>query len=350
MQYNETKAFWNDKENHENYVDIEKRLTEKIKAIELLQEQEENQALMEWMESNTDISKWPSENGLNHGHGSYVLSTDRPVYFIGDIHSDDEILDRVVDMIDPYNRDIIMVFLGDYVDRGGNHLGTLDKLYALKVDLPYQIILLRGNHDSGYLENHEVKLEYRQDPKSETDDFFPLYLDRLRQEGKISEDFMETYFTFSRSLMHIAYIRRGSEWFMGVHGGIPRPRGEENFYDYLPSLSSLADESIVDHIDRSVIKNMLWSDPREGDGEVIDKGRFSTYEKHFNAFAKRFGIAKMFRGHVAEKEGHKGIYDNRVYTVFSSGGRSKTTAYDYVTTPKVVKTYGDGQVEVVEIE
>lgn len=51
----------------------------------------------------------------------------------------------------PLKSDDMLVFLGDYVDRGENTRGVLDTLIALKTEHP-NCIFLRGNHESMMLE------------------------------------------------------------------------------------------------------------------------------------------------------------------------------------------------------
>src|SRR5262245_66305373 len=74
----------------------------------------------------------------------------RRVYVIGDIHGRSDLLDRMVGEI---TRDIeknptaesLTVTLGDYVDRGPDSRGVLDRL--VKNPFPTEYIALKGNHE-----------------------------------------------------------------------------------------------------------------------------------------------------------------------------------------------------------
>lgn len=75
---------------------------------------------------------------------------DMRLYIIGDIHGRSDLLDRIVDEI---NRDIerfdcrecLTITLGDYVDRGPDSRGVLDRLS--RNPFPTRYIALKGNHE-----------------------------------------------------------------------------------------------------------------------------------------------------------------------------------------------------------
>ncbi len=63
---------------------------------------------------------------------------------IGDIHGNSSALDALMHAMQPTAEDVL-VFLGDYVDRGPDSKGVLDRLISWKPQL--QMICLRGNHE-----------------------------------------------------------------------------------------------------------------------------------------------------------------------------------------------------------
>jgi serine/threonine protein phosphatase 1 len=98
-----------------------------------------------------------------------VVSTGGPVvYAIGDIHGQLELLDQLLDIIaDDFQalkrNDLpVLVFVGDYVDRGPMSKGVIDRLIQLggmASSNDFQIRTLMGNHEQtmlSFLENPEA--------------------------------------------------------------------------------------------------------------------------------------------------------------------------------------------------
>jgi serine/threonine protein phosphatase 1 len=67
---------------------------------------------------------------------------------IGDIHGNLELLLNLVEKQIKFNPDTdVLVFLGDYIDRGGYSLEVVSYLKNLKSLYPENIVLLMGNHE-----------------------------------------------------------------------------------------------------------------------------------------------------------------------------------------------------------
>jgi len=81
----------------------------------------------------------------------------RLVYAVGDIHGHARLLDRLLTIIEadasaqaPPNRPLL-IFLGDYVDRGPGSAEVIDRLLGLKADGAFEVRLLKGNHEQALL-------------------------------------------------------------------------------------------------------------------------------------------------------------------------------------------------------
>ena len=67
---------------------------------------------------------------------------------IGDIHGCARELDELLTLVQPQTRDQL-VFLGDYVDRGPDTPGVIDRLIQLRESFE-NLVTLRGNHDEWF--------------------------------------------------------------------------------------------------------------------------------------------------------------------------------------------------------
>ncbi|MEL7334857.1 MAG: metallophosphoesterase family protein, partial [Planctomycetota bacterium] len=70
---------------------------------------------------------------------------------IGDIHGCLHALNALLDAIDPQPEDLI-VTLGDYVDRGPNSAGVLDRLIRLSQQT--RLVCLLGNHEEMMIDTY----------------------------------------------------------------------------------------------------------------------------------------------------------------------------------------------------
>ena len=80
------------------------------------------------------------------------------IYVIGDIHGRADLLNRLIAMLrtDSAERGAghrpILMFLGDYVDRGPASRQVLDELIKLRTDPTFNVFALCGNHDQFFLD------------------------------------------------------------------------------------------------------------------------------------------------------------------------------------------------------
>ena len=79
-----------------------------------------------------------------------IANENKRCYVIGDIHGRLDLLDQLINKINrnakEYGGECLTVTLGDYIDRGPNSRGVLDRLLSNPFPGPY--IALKGNHEA----------------------------------------------------------------------------------------------------------------------------------------------------------------------------------------------------------
>lgn len=76
------------------------------------------------------------------------LAPERAFVAVGDIHGRDDLLQRLLSQLDPQD---IVVFVGDYIDRGEHSAQVLRRLMALTLERD-TVICLKGNHEDMMLD------------------------------------------------------------------------------------------------------------------------------------------------------------------------------------------------------
>jgi serine/threonine protein phosphatase 1 len=74
------------------------------------------------------------------------------IYALSDIHGKLDVLNRALQPVDLTDRNDQLIFVGDYIDRGENSLGVLERIYELTKKYPTQVIVLPGNHEQMFLD------------------------------------------------------------------------------------------------------------------------------------------------------------------------------------------------------
>jgi len=269
---------------------------------------EENEVRNENIFSNVLNMKNIKNHGIDGKMGSRIYlfkDSSYEYYFVGDIHSDDFIIRRILENCDffkkiVFGKNIRLIFLGDYVDRGKEHLKTIGEILILKYIFPGNIYLIKGNHDGGFLESDGVKLCVGKPLEDKMEDYFILFLDILtKKNGSFSKDLIKKYLELFNSMAIIDIIIMKDKIILGAHGGLPRPHRErKDIYGYIKSIMDLTDESIVDNIGKTIVQNILWSDPLRGDQELReDSGRFRFKEEEFYEFSRILGADILVREH-----------------------------------------------------
>ena len=319
---------------------------------------EESEITSKLLDNNLNLGTIGSN--LTDGKNAYKIYTfnnsNYDYYFIGDIHSDAMSLKQILKKIDFFNSivkgdKLRLIFLGDYVDRGKSHLKTIELILLLKYLFPKNIFLLRGNHDGGVILKDEVRLCVGKNEDTTDDDYFLLYLYNLSKiNPTFTTEVIKGYLKFFNSLSIVAFINQKNLNIMAVHGGIPRPgKDSANYYEHIKSISDLTNNELVDDLHKSIVHNLLWSDPCEELSYFRDDtARFTFTLNQFKQFKEHLGFDLLLRGHEAEIMGFKTYFNGELYTIFSSGNILENnininleTAYTDVS-PRILKVDKNG--------
>ncbi|MBB5148517.1 metallophosphoesterase family protein [Ureibacillus thermosphaericus] len=150
------------------------------------------------------------------------------VFAIGDIHGSFHLLEKVLQYWKPDEE--MLIFLGDYIDRGNDSLKVLRKVMELSKD--YKVITLSGNHEQiflNWLKKPKEMAEFYFHPKvggaSTIQSFYSEYSSEHEQtvdEMNVEQivEFIKTH--FEDEIEFIKNLRLYYYWnpFVFVHAGI----------------------------------------------------------------------------------------------------------------------------------
>ncbi len=233
------------------------------------------------------------------------------VIFIGDLHGDLDSLIKVVEYAEKLikeGREPLLVFLGDYVDRGPKQLECLIGVATLASKiLPNKVIMLRGNHETplmnqyyGFLRDLASRLGVKQARVFYTTKILPLY--KSLAIACLIEDW------YSRKIF-------------AVHGGIPVIFGESGWRT--PSISEIEKvEPSEDYDSSSLAFQMLWNDPDENIEECSlsfrGNGIYVFGSKVVEDFMKKNSISTIVRSHLAfPPRGYRVMFGGKLVSIFT---------------------------------
>lgn len=191
---------------------------------------------------------------------SYVeRSRDMPVLIVGDLHGEMDSINFILKNFELEKN--LLIFLGDYVDRGKESLGLLSVLFELQASRPEEVILLRGNH-----EDWRMNLRYG-------------FARELYEKG---EDLLyQPLLDWYESLPLLTRIGE----IMALHGGPPFPLPGSK--DELEKLTFKDDRAM----------HILWSDPEDDSYFPRGGGTRSFNRQDLDAFLSLAHCQCMVRGH-----------------------------------------------------
>ncbi|MDW8043325.1 MAG: metallophosphoesterase [Nitrososphaerota archaeon] len=209
------------------------------------------------------------------------------VLVIGDLHGDLESLESSLELVDRYD---VLIFLGDFVDRGPHQLEVLAELMRAKVEFRDRVLLIRGNHETA-----QMNYAYG---------FYHVVARRFGAGayGLVAELFSE---------LPIFAVVNGET--MAVHGGIPR--GVRSVGELMGVRKQGED------LEDDVVVQMLWNDPDESIEDFGPSWRgpgIYTYGRRAVAsFLSASGLKRIVRAHEPDPDGLRYSFGGSVITVFS---------------------------------
>lgn len=226
---------------------------------------------------------------------------------VGDLHGDLESLIDIFKESDFPRRlhqasDSMMIFLGDYGDRGPYSTEVYYVLLKLKLLFPKQIILLRGNHegpDDLMAEPHDLPAQFQM---------------------RFGEEWHKAYDRIRRLFPCMYNVVLVEERYLMIHGGPPL------------KANKIEDLAWAHHANpnQHFLEDMLWSDPNDVVKETSPspRGAGRLFSSDMTGkFLDNFHVKILIRGHEPCPEGFKIDHNARVLTLFSRKGSPYFNAY-----------------------
>lgn len=228
------------------------------------------------------------------------VPTEGEAIVVGDLHGDLETLTQILDVSGfvrkaQHNEPSVLIFLGDYGDRGILSPEVYHVVMTLKTSFPECVILLRGNHegpDDLLASPHDL----------------PMHL-----HNKFGERSTEAYAKLKQLFSHLYTAVTVGESYILLHGGVPSQAKSHDDLAY----------AHIKHPKESHLEEILWSDPEEslkgtypsprGAGKLFGQDVTERFLKMMNA-------AILIRGHEPADTGFKINHTGRILTIFSRKG------------------------------
>ena len=227
---------------------------------------------------------------------STLISHFHRILVVGDLHGDFFSFTQVEAMFNP-NCDLLL-FLGDYGDRGPKSIEVIAGVTHLLDKYPEQVLALMGNHEDFTDKGRP--------------NFSPCTLiDEVISQQRSWERYFQDVFQPLLQRLYLSALIPNNILF--VHGGVS---------------SQIIDKKTLVNPSHKVVEDILWSDPVNSDGEYPNpRGAGMEFGRDISQLiCQRLGISQIVRAHDPRKvlDGPCIQHNGRVITVNSTsvyGGR-----------------------------
>ena len=212
---------------------------------------------------------------------------ERTVVFVGDTHTAIDVTQTVFDRY--YKEADLIVFLGDYVDRGETGVENVGLIVSKFLEDSSKVIMLRGNHESPL-----------------TNPYYG-FLDEVTK--KLGDQGYQSFKEFFQSMPYSVVVNN----YMCVHGGIASGLEHVSQIAGLPTMDVNPDDPMA--------FELLWNDPREMIEGFVPSVRGDGAYYFGNDVTEKFLEANSLKGIIRGHEvvdGFRKDMDGKVITVFSS--------------------------------
>jgi hypothetical protein len=207
-----------------------------------------------------------------------ALPRDETTVFVGDTHGDRDATVRVLERFPPGEH--VLVFLGDYVDRGPESLGNLTLLLEAKLAHPDHVHLLMGNHEA-WAARPFLPADFWQGLSSSDEE------------------------VLGNALLGLPFAAHHPAGILALHGA-------------LPDVENVADLACVE-LGSTEWRAITWGDWMDTPGHAFGSGtsgRPTFGADYFAAVASRLGIQVLVRSH--QPAAPTFLYGDRCLTLFTS--------------------------------
>jgi len=219
---------------------------------------------------------------------------------VGDLHGDLKSLVHILDDSKFLNKaksgsDVLLVFLGDYGDRGTHSPEVYYVVLKLKEMFPERVILMRGNHEGPpdlLASPHDLPIQMKNKFGNKSSEIY----------SKLRELYNHLY---TGVIIEDRYVL--------LHGGAPSQATSINDIAYAHKK----------HPRERHLEEILWNDPWTGIKGTIASPRGAGRlfgEDVTNKLLAMLNVKALIRGHESCPDGYKSIHGGRVLTLFSRKG------------------------------